>query len=256
MIALKEFAKTDKILIVAHRGSSGTAPENTLSAFKQALEAGANMIEADIQVTSDNEIVVFHDKGLSRTTDGSGFTKNQSLSEIKSLDAGSWFDEKFSGERIPLLSEVLELINNKAYLNLEIKNINNEHYLDNLNKILSILFDFGYQDKALISSFYYNSLKYIKSQFPEIPTAAIKIPKDNRLPSEIANEIACDAFVCSITEINDEIVQDALNNNIYVGIYSIDKRDDLITALNFKAKAIVTNYPAKIIEELKSLSLI
>lgn len=256
MIALKDFAMTDDLLIVAHRGSSGTAPENTLSAFKEAIEAGANMIEADIQVTSDREIVVFHDKGLSRTTDGKGFTKKKNLSEIKSLDAGSWFDKKFSGERIPLLSEVLSLIKDKAYLNLEIKNIDNNHYLDNLKKILYILFDFNYQDKSLISSFYYNSLEFIKREFPEIPTAAIKIPRDNRLPSRIAQEIHCDAFVCSLSEINEEIINDAKENGIYVGVYSIDNKDELMRVIQLKIKAIVTNYPAKIISELKKLNFL
>ncbi len=255
MVALKDFAKTKKIIIVAHRGSSGTAPENTLTAFKEALEAGVNMIEADIQITSDSEVVVFHDKALSRTTDGKGFIKNQNLSDMKKLDAGSWFNKKFKGEKIPLLSEVLNLIKDKAYLNLEIKNINNGNYLENLDKILNILFEFHYQDKVLISSFYYNSLDFIKKEFPDIPTAAIKIPKDKRLPSQIANEINCDAFVCSISEINHEIAHDAINNNIYIGIYSIDNRNDLISALNYKAKAIVTNYPAKILTELKRLNL-
>lgn len=253
MISLKDFAKSNELLIVAHRGSSGTAPENTLAAFKEAIEAGANMIEADIQVTADSEVVVFHDKALSRTTDGTGFTKNLKLSTLKSFDAGSWFDKKFTGEKIPLLSEVLNLINGKAYLNLEIKNINNEHYFENLTNILNLLFEFNYQDKVLISSFYYHSLKFIKETHPEIPVAAIKIPKDKRLPSQIQKEINCDAFVCSTFEINQEIAEDSKNHNIYLGVYSIDKRDDLKFALNLGVKAIVTNFPAKIINELKEI---
>lgn len=256
MISLKEFAKTNEYIIVAHRGSSGTAPENTLSAFREAIGAGANMIEADIQVTSDREIVVFHDKGLSRTTDGIGFTKNINLSDIKNLDAGSWFDKKFSGERVPLLSEVLDLIQNKAYLNLEIKNVNNNHYLDNLKKILNIINNYNYLDKVLISSFYYDSITFIKNEYPEIATAAIKIPKDKRLPSEIAEETHCDAFVCSLLEINSDIAEDANQNNIYIGVYSIDNKEDLMKVLHLKIKAIVTNYPEKIINILKSLSLI
>jgi glycerophosphoryl diester phosphodiesterase len=255
MISLKDFAKNNELIIVAHRGSSGTAPENTLSAFREALSAGANMIEADIQVTSDSEIVVFHDKGLSRTTNGVGFTRNQNLSDIKSLDAGSWFDKKYSGERVPLLTEVLDLIQNKAYLNLEIKNVNNNHYLDNLKKILSILNDYNYLDKVLISSFYYDSINFIKKAYPEVATAAIKIPKDNRLPSEIAREIRCDAFVCSISEINNDIAIDAIENNIYLGVYSIDNKEDLMKALQLKIKAIVTNYPEKIIKELIKLKV-
>jgi len=255
MISLKDFAKNNELIIVAHRGSSGTAPENTLAAFREAIDAGANMIEADVQVTSDREIVVFHDKGLSRTTDGVGFTKNQNLSDIKNLDAGSWFDKKFSGERVPLLSEVLDLIQNKAYLNIEIKNVKNNHYLENLKKILNILIYYNYLDKVLISSFYYDSIKFIKNKHPEVATAAIKIPKDNRLPSEIAREINCDAFVCSLSEINNDISIDATENNIYLGVYSIDSKEDLMKVLKLKIKAIVTNYPEKIIMELNNLKI-
>src|SRR5438105_4409260 len=98
----------NKPLVVAHRGASGAAPENTIAAIRLALEAGADMIEIDVQQTREGEIIVFHDATLGRTTNGRGIVKKKMLSELRELDAGSWFAKKFTGEKIPTLDAVLE----------------------------------------------------------------------------------------------------------------------------------------------------
>ena len=110
------------VLVVAHRGFSGAAPENTLAAFRKAIEAGSDMIELDIQLSKDGKIVVIHDETLERTTDGQGRVADRTFPEIRKLDAGSWFGSQFSGEKIPTLQEVLELAKGKVLVNIEIKN--------------------------------------------------------------------------------------------------------------------------------------
>lgn len=95
--------------IIAHRGASGYAPENTLASFRKAFEMGAKEIELDVQLTSDGQLVVIHDYYLDRTTNGSGMIMNTDYAQIKDLDAGSWFSKNFASERVPLLSEVFEL---------------------------------------------------------------------------------------------------------------------------------------------------
>lgn len=95
--------------IIAHRGASGYAPENTLAAFKKAIEMGAKEIEFDVQLTKDGQLVVIHDYYLNRTTNGKGMIMNTDYTYIKTLDAGSWFSESFSDEKVPLLSEVITL---------------------------------------------------------------------------------------------------------------------------------------------------
>ena len=97
-------------LVVAHRGSSGTAPENTMAAFRLAVAAGADMIEFDVRMTRDFELVVHHDRSLGRTSDGSGRIWDLTLGDLRGSDAGSWFAKKFAGERIPTLRQVLEEI--------------------------------------------------------------------------------------------------------------------------------------------------
>ena len=94
-------------VVIAHRGASGTCPENTLAAFRRAAELGAHMIELDVQLTRDGEVVVVHDWTLDRTTDGSGPVGAATLADIRRLDAGAWFNPRFAGERVPTLAEVL-----------------------------------------------------------------------------------------------------------------------------------------------------
>lgn len=110
-----------KTLIIAHRGASGIAPENTLAAFEKALEAGADVIEIDVHQTRDSVILVMHDEKLDRTTNMTGLIKNFNWEAIKNADAGGWFDSAYAGEKIPMLAEVITLVEGKARLLIEIK---------------------------------------------------------------------------------------------------------------------------------------
>src|SRR5512140_205883 len=108
-------------LLVAHRGSSGTAPENTMAAFRKAIAAGVDMIELDVRMSKDYHLIVLHDSTVRRTTNGPGRVCGMSLQELKSLDAGSWFGPRFRGEQIPTLREVMELLPARVGLNSEVK---------------------------------------------------------------------------------------------------------------------------------------
>lgn len=108
-------------LIIAHRGCSLRYPENTLVAFKKALESGVQMIELDVTLTRDRKLAVIHDETVDRTTNGSGRAANHTLLELKQLDAGGWFSPRFSKETIPTLSEVLACVAGRAAVNIEIK---------------------------------------------------------------------------------------------------------------------------------------
>ena len=102
----RDHAKT--VLVIAHRGASGHAPENTLAAFKRAIALGATFIETDLQLSRDSRFVAIHDDAVSRTTNGQGKVHDLSLADLRRLDAGSWFGSEFTGERIPTLEEILE----------------------------------------------------------------------------------------------------------------------------------------------------
>ena len=110
--------------IFAHRGSKGTHPENTLASFKEAVRVGSDGIELDVHLTHDGNLVVIHDETVDRTTNGTGEIRNLTLAEIKAMDAGSWFHNKYAGEKIPTLEEVLLLLTELGFngqLNIELK---------------------------------------------------------------------------------------------------------------------------------------
>ena len=108
-------------LIIAHRGDLSTAPENTLPAFQRAWDAGADGVELDVRVTRDGKLVVFHDRTLERTSNGRGPVSNFTLTEIRSLDVGSWFGPAFKGETAPTLDEVFESLPHDYLINVEMK---------------------------------------------------------------------------------------------------------------------------------------
>src|SRR5579872_4989688 len=109
------------MLNIAHRGSSGTHPENTLAAFLAAADEGAQMCELDVQATRDGAVVVIHDETIDRTTDGHGAVAQLTLAEIQRFDAGAKFGAKFASQRIPTLDEVMRATRGKLGLNIEIK---------------------------------------------------------------------------------------------------------------------------------------
>ncbi len=110
------------MLVIAHRGASGSAPENTLAAFKKAAALGAAFIETDLQLSRDARFVAIHDATVNRTTNGQGAVHEMTLAELRRLDAGSWFGSAFAGERIPTLEDIFEFSKkNDVVFYLEIK---------------------------------------------------------------------------------------------------------------------------------------
>ena len=112
---------TADVMVIAHRGASSYAPENTLAAFDLALHMGCRHLELDVDFTRDGHIVVIHDETVDRTTNGTGPVGSHTLAELRALDAGSWFGPQFAGERIPMFAEVLERYHGRAHLHTEIK---------------------------------------------------------------------------------------------------------------------------------------
>jgi glycerophosphoryl diester phosphodiesterase len=138
--------------IIAHRGASAHAPENTLAAFRLAVDQKADGIELDVHLSADNEVVVIHDANLGRTTNGSGSVYAKTLPELKQLDAGSWFGAQFSGERLPTLSEVFELVGNQLFVNVELKGPG--LFRSALPaRTVEIIRQYGFDDRVIFSSF-------------------------------------------------------------------------------------------------------
>ncbi len=145
-------------LVIAHRGASGTCPENTLVAFARAAALGAHMIELDVQLTRDGEVVVMHDWTLERTTDGAGAVSDRTLAEIRRLDAGAWFGPAFRGTRVPTLAEVLAAVG--LPVNVELKPVGD----DGLEaRALAVVESAGALARVVFSSFDAGALERLRA---------------------------------------------------------------------------------------------
>lgn len=158
---------TQILLIIAHRGASAVAPENTIIAFKKAVELHANAIELDLRQTKDGQLVVLHDATVNRTTNGRGNIANMTLSEVKELDAGGWFDTRFKNERVPTLHEVIEILDTATILIIEIKE-GNETYPGIEEQVLDIVKTNRLEGQVILKSFDQKVLSRIKKKAPQI----------------------------------------------------------------------------------------
>ncbi len=160
--------------IFAHRGASAHAPENTLAAFELALAEGADGIELDVKLSADGRAVVIHDATMNRTTGTAGRVKALSLDEMRSLDAGSFFSEKYAGEKIPALEEVFETLGKRTFINVELTNYNTPR--DHLVETVCMLVKkFNMQKYVLFSSFFSSNLSRARSYLPEVPSGLLAL---------------------------------------------------------------------------------
>ena len=155
-------------ILFAHRGDHAHAPENTLPAFQQALQKGADGVELDVKLTLDGHVIVIHDPTVDRTTDGKGRVASLTFEAIRKLDAGKWFNEKFAGTKVPLLEEVFEVVGKDKMINIELKNLTTPR--DGLMmKVSELIKRHNNQSQILFSSFYPSNLKTAAQMLPEVP---------------------------------------------------------------------------------------
>jgi len=149
---MNNFSTTKKVLLFGHRGACGEAPENTLSAFQLALSAGMDGIEFDLRLCRSGEVVVVHDATIARITGTRAPVSAYTYEELKKLDVGRWFSERFQGERVPLFEEVIELFADKLIFDLELKG--KSIHTDGLEeKVVQIIKKRGLEERVIISSF-------------------------------------------------------------------------------------------------------
>ncbi len=154
------------VLIMAHRGYSAKAPENTIPAFREAYKAGATAIELDVQMTRDGQIVVLHDDSLKRTTGVNKHIWEVDYDEIKDLDNGSFFSEEYAGTHIPTLEEAIHYCKGKLYINIEIKRTGHDEGIE--DRVVQIIRDNDFQEDCDVTSQDYETLAYIYERYPDI----------------------------------------------------------------------------------------
>lgn len=235
--------------IEAHRGDKTNAPENTMSAFKCALDLSVPWIELDVHPAKDGTLVVVHDDTVDRTTDGFGAVFDMTVDEIRGLDAGRKFSAEFAGERIPLLIDVLRLVDSTdVLLNVEIKM--SPAGVDVPQTVLDLLYQFGKQKEYLVSSFDLQALLQVQSKDPDVALALIgNGPEILRL----AQEHSFSWIHVHHKTVDRQLIEDAHNGGICVNVWTVDEPDQLAFWKDMGADKICTNQPAVMLAAAKNI---
>ncbi|OZM58673.1 hypothetical protein CIB95_03640 [Lottiidibacillus patelloidae] len=236
-----------KTLIYAHRGASKDYPENTMIAFKKALEMGAEGIELDVQLSKDNVPVVIHDEQLKRTTNGSGFVKDMSLKELKELDAGSWFNSTFNKEKIPTLEEVLVWIKDtKLELNIELKN--NIIDYEKIEKIVyELVKKYGMETEVIFSSFNHCSLKRLLEIDEHINVAPLQSAR-MITPWKYAKGMGATSMHIRFTSLSQKTIEGFHKEELKVRTYTVNRSFLMRQFFKWNIDAIMTDMPNKALE--------
>jgi glycerophosphoryl diester phosphodiesterase len=240
------------VFAIAHRGFSGEAPENTLAAFKRAIEVGSDMIELDVHLSKDGEVIVIHDDTLKRTTTGNGRVADFNLQELRKLDAGFWSGSQFRGEKIPTLKEVFELTRDNILLHIELKegDLGQYNLIDLTDRTLKEVERAGMLDQVLFGSFNLSAVDRIREKYPRLPVALI-YNKPWSLPQEAMGGRPLPVLSCSETVLNQANLSKAHEQGIKVFVWTPNTEAHIERFLNIGVDGIVTNYPDRLIKILQ-----
>lgn len=237
-----------EVVNYAHRGFSKEYPENTMLAFEKAIEAGATGIETDVQLTKDGVAVLCHDEYVNRTTNGTGPVNSYTYAELKELDAGSKFNPKFKGLKIPTLDQLLSLAKeHNIMVNIELKNDTFEYPgLETL--VISHIKDFGIEHSTIISSFNHYSLVKCKEIDGSIKTGMLYAGRlyHPELCAELIHANAVHPYFRSM--LHKDAVYDIRCKGLLVNPYTVNEEVHMRKLLSLGVDGIITNRPDKLNE--------
>lgn len=228
--------------IFAHRGASGYAPENTLEAFRLAMEQGADGMELDVHLTKDGEVVVIHDETLDRTSNGHGNVRDYTLEELKKFSFHNHM-EKYQGVQIPTLKEVLNLVkNSRIKVNIELKT--GIYWYEGIEeKTMDIVKTMGMEDRVIYSSFNHYSIQKVLEQnsdaetaylFSDVPLNMEKYAKDTGVkglhPAVYHLKMA-------------DFLETYMKSGLKVRVWTVNNKEDMKMFIDAGVDAIITNYP-------------
>lgn len=229
-------------LVLAHRGASGSAPENTLAAFTLALQQGADGVELDVQLSADGEVVVCHDSSVNRTTDGNGRVAEMPLAQLRQLDAGSWFGEVFRGERIPTLAQVFENLP-RGIIDVELKpGALNSPLPD---KVAALIKAAHLEQRVLVTSFQPLYLRRVRRLLPQQAIGLLILPG---VPGKLVHNLSCawlkpDYIAAHHTSVDTSFVNRETRAGRQVISWTVDDAPTLLKHRALKLAAVITNQP-------------
>jgi glycerophosphoryl diester phosphodiesterase len=230
--------------VFAHRGASAYAPENTLAAFKFAIDQGADGIELDTKLSVDGQAMVMHDLSVDRTTNGKGLISTLSASEIQKLDAGSHFSPDFEGEPVPTLEDVFKLVGRRIVINIELTNYSSP--TDALPVFVSELIKkYHLEDKVIISSFHPLNLIRFHRLIPGIPLGLLTLPGKPGAwgRSWIGRLVPQDALHPYFSDVNFRLVEGIHQRGKKINVWTVDSPAEITRLVSLKVDGIITNDP-------------
>lgn len=235
--------------ITAHRGFSHIAPENTMPAFEAAVGCGADFIELDVQLTADEQMVVFHDDKIDRTTNGRGQLKYYTYEQLQQFSAGSWFkkSDEFNDVRIPLLTEVLDAVGDDIMLNIEIKRSGDPK--KTAEHLVALIEEYDLVKSVYVTSFSYPALKKVKQLNPKIKTAFIA---NMSTATSYAQLPYIDAVSMNYLFVNQSVVNSAHHNGKRIFVWTVDRQSEMQKMIAMGVDNIITNRPDKALELVDS----
>ena len=224
------------MLCIGHRGAMGHEPENTLRSIRKALALGVDAVEIDVH-NVENNLVVIHDRNLSRTTNGTGYLEQQNLAYLRSLDAGK-------GEKIPTLQEVLETINRQVMINIELKGDNTAKLVANMIQEY-VQRGWSYQN-FVVSSFNHYELNQVKSICPAIKIGLLLygIPWGYL---KIAQQLEASIVIASLDFVTQKLITSVHQQDLPVWVYTVNQPDDIRLMRELQVDGIFTNYPERVV---------
>ncbi|MCM3568536.1 glycerophosphodiester phosphodiesterase family protein [Neobacillus mesonae] len=240
------------VKIIAHRGASGLAPEHTMAAYQLAKEQGADYLELDIHMTKDGKLVAIHDADVNRTTNGRGKVNTFTLSQLKMLDAGSWFNQKYPekamphyrGQTIPALEEILKEFGSSVNYYIELKRTQPYYKAaDQLLKILRKHHLIGQKiprGKVIVESFHAGILKYLNQQSPGLMLIQLSDNPANINFKEVS--AYADGVGPNFSKISRAFVNAAHQHRLQVHCWTVNHETDMIKLMNWKIDGFFTDY--------------
>lgn len=234
-------ALSDEILvetqITAHRGSSKTAPENTVAAIEVAIGELADFVELDVQMTSDGVVVLGHDANLKRVAGVNRAISSLTFEELRRLDVGSWFSDQYAGERIPTLVEVMELCKGKISLNIEIKNVGKDSALP--EAVVGLILENGMEEQCVVTSTSLNYLKQVKELAPELRTGYII----SAAYGDFYSNEAVDFISIRSSFVNESLVEKTHAKGKTIHAWTVNSKSEMERLRMLGVDNLITDYP-------------
>lgn len=246
-----ESQRTSPFLVIAHRGWSGSYPENTLIGMREAIKLGCHMIEFDVTLSADRRPIIIHDDSLSRTTNGCGLVSEMNYRELRKLDAGSWFHPKYMGARLPSLDEILLISRGSGIMvNIEIKK---ECYDAELREdgiehhVVNAVKKYKVEDRVVISCFRWDAIERINQLAPELKTALLHYKDVVRLePIFLKEKYGITSFNPHGIDLTQKFVDRCHEVGLKVIPFTINSYRDMEKYFDMDVDGMFTNHPNRL----------